>query len=119
MGLTSVSDAGLDLNDVLLIDEMQRRGDLQCKSTQCLPQSENFEHFVQKGIHSTPYLTVRTIKLLPMEPLGSGPLLLEPYSDAKGTQGLQVETRQRLTEICQKAFDAGYQVATIALAMLQ
>ncbi len=114
VGLTSVSDAGLDLNDVLLIDEMQRRGDLQMQINAMLaPTDEDFDHFVQNGIHSTPYLTVRTIKLFADGALGSrGALLLEPYSDAKGTRGLQVETRQRLTEICQKAFDAGYQVAT-------
>jgi hypothetical protein len=114
VGLTSVSDAGLDLKDVLLIDEMHQNGKLQMRVNVMLsPTDENFEHFVQNGIYSTPNLTVRTIKLFADGALGSrGAWLLEPYSDAKNTIGLQLETHQKLSETCQKAYDAGYQVAT-------
>jgi hypothetical protein len=114
VGLTSVSDAGLNLKDVLLIDEMHKNGKLQMRVNVMLnPTDENFGHFVQNGIFTTPNLTVRTIKLFADGALGSkGALLLEPYSDAKNTIGLQLETRQKLTDICNKAHNAGYQVAT-------
>lgn len=114
VGLTSVGDAGLDLAEVLLIDSLQKKGKLSMKVNAMLsPTDENFNHFVKNGPYSTPHLTVRTIKLYADGALGSrGALLLEPYSDSPETKGLQLETTQRLTEVCQRAYEAGYQVAT-------
>ncbi|HPF94422.1 MAG TPA: amidohydrolase, partial [Tenuifilaceae bacterium] len=114
VGLTSVNDAGLDKEDVLIIDEMQKQGKLQMKVNVMLnPTKDNYEHFLNNGVYLTPSLTVRTVKLFADGALGSrGALLLEPYSDDQSTKGLQLETTDKLTEVCQKAFDAGYQVAT-------
>ena len=114
VGLTSVNDAGLDKEDVLIIDEMQKRGELQMKVNVMLnPTEDNYEHFLSNGVYVTPSLTVRTVKLFADGALGSrGALLLEPYSDDPSTKGLQLEATEKLTEVCQKAFDAGYQVAT-------
>jgi hypothetical protein len=114
VGLTSVGDAGLDLAEVLLIDSLQKSGKLSMKVNAMLsPTDENFNHFLKNGLYSTPHLTVRTIKLYADGALGSrGALLLEPYSDSPETKGLQLETTQRLTEVCQRAYEAGYQVAT-------
>jgi len=114
VGLTSVGDAGLDLADVLLIDRLQNEGKLKMKINAMLsPSKENFSHFLDKGIYSTPSLTVRTVKLFADGALGSrGALLLEPYTDDKENKGLQLETRERLTEVCKKAYESGYQVAT-------
>ncbi len=113
VGLTSVGDAGLELADVQLIDSMQQSGALAMKVNAMLnPSKENFAHFVDRGIYSTPRLTVRTIKLFADGALGSrGALLLEPYSDDPKNRGLQLETEERLTEVCQRAYDSGYQVA--------
>jgi predicted amidohydrolase YtcJ len=113
VGLTSVGDAGLDLNDVLLMEEMQSIGNLQMRINVMLsPTAENFSHFVAKGVYSTPSLNVRTIKLFADGALGSrGALLLEPYTDAPHTKGLQLETNEYLKEICEKAFNSNYQVA--------
>lgn len=114
VGLTSIGDAGLELDEVLLIDSLQKNGKLKMKVNAMLsPTNENFEHFLKNGPYSTPLLTVRTIKLYADGALGSrGALLLEPYSDASETQGLLVEPTQKLTEVCQKAYEAGFQVAT-------
>jgi hypothetical protein len=114
VGLTSVGDVGLELKDILLIDSLQKCGKLRMKVNAMLsPTPENFSHFLENGVYTTPNLTVRTVKLFADGALGSrGALLLEPYSDAPNTRGLQLETHEKLTEICQKAFDAGYQVAT-------
>lgn len=114
VGLTSVGDAGLELDEVLLIDSLQKNGKLKMKVNAMLsPTIENFEHFLKKGPYTTPMLSVRTIKLYADGALGSrGALLLEPYSDAPETQGLQIEPTQKLTDVCQKAFDSDFQVAT-------
>ena len=114
VGLTSVGDAGLELDDVLLIDSLQKAEKMIMKINAMLsPTDENFLHFLDQGVYTTPNLTVRTVKLYADGALGSrGALLLEPYSDAKQTKGLQVESRERLKEICSKAYNSGYQVAT-------
>ncbi len=114
VGLTSVSDAGLELEDALLIDSLQKIGKIAMKVNVMLnPSDENFNHFLSNGIYKTPNLSVRTVKLFADGALGSrGALLLEPYSDAENIKGLQLETKEKLIEICEKAFNAGYQVAT-------
>lgn len=114
VGLTSVSDAGLDLGDVLLIDSLQKAGRIRIKINAMLnPTNENFIHFLNNGVYKTHRLSVRTIKLFADGALGSrGALLLEPYSDAPNTVGLQLETKEKLSEICSQAYKAGYQVAT-------
>ena len=114
VGLTSVSDAGLDLQDVLLIDSLQKTGQMKMRLYAMLnPTQENFDFFLAKGIYTTDELTVRSIKLFVDGALGSrGALLLKPYSDAPETIGLQVETTEKLKNYCKIAFEAGYQVNT-------
>ncbi len=114
VGLTSVSDAGLDLNDVLLIDSLQKSEIIKMRVYAMLnPNQENFDHFLSKGVYSTDNLTVRSIKLFADGALGSrGALLLQPYSDAPNTKGLQVEPTEKLTKYCEIAYKAGYQVNT-------
>lgn len=113
VGLTSVSDAGTDLADALLFDELHKAGKLKMKINVMLnPTQENYEHFLDKGVYVTPNLSVRTVKLFADGALGSrGALMLEPYSDAPGTIGLQLETTQKLTDVSRKAYESGYQVA--------
>jgi hypothetical protein len=114
VGLTSVGDAGTNLVDVLMYDKLQQEGKLQMRINAMLhPTQENFDYFLSKGVYKTPSLSVRTIKLFADGALGSrGALLIEPYSDAPKNKGLQLETREYLTEVCKKAHDAGFQVAT-------
>lgn len=114
VGLTSVSDAGTDLQDVLLMDSLQKSGNLKMRIYAMLnPTPENFSYFLSKGIFSTDNITVRSIKLFADGALGSrGALLLQPYSDAPDTKGLQVEPAEKLENFCQIAYKAGYQVNT-------
>ncbi len=114
VGLTSVSDAGTDLRDVLLMDSLQKSGSLKMRIYAMLnPTTENLNHFLSKGIYSTDNITVRSIKLFVDGALGSrGALLLQPYSDAPNTKGLQVESTEKLSSLCEIASRAGYQVNT-------
>lgn len=114
VGLTSVSDAGTCLSDALLFDELQQEGSLAMRINVMLnPSQENYDHFLSKGVYTTENLTVRTVKLFADGALGSrGALLLEPYSDAPDTRGLQLDSRDKLRNVCQQASEAGYQVAT-------
>lgn len=114
VGLTTISDAGLDLKDVLLIDSLQKSEALIMRVYAMLsPTQENFNHFLAKGVYTTDKLTVRSIKLFADGALGSrGALLKKPYSDAPKTNGLLVEPIEKLSAYCDIAYKSGYQVNT-------
>ncbi len=114
VGLTTVADAGLGFSMVNLMDQLQKEGQLKMRVYAMLsPTDENFKGFVSKGIYKTDRLNVRSVKLFADGALGSrGALMLEPYSDAPEKTGLQVNESDYLRIICQKCYDAGYQVET-------
>ena len=114
VGLTSVTDCGLGKSTVLMMDEMQKTGDLKMRINAMLsPSEENFEHFVKKGTYKTDRLVVNTIKLFADGALGSrGALLMEEYSDDPGNMGLQMSDQEYYDKICQLAYDNNYMVAT-------
>jgi len=116
-GLTSVTDCGLDKNTILLMQEMQNRGELKMRINAMLnPTDENFEYFVKTGPIATEKLVVRTIKLYADGALGSrGALLLEDYSDDPGNRGLHIKTQEYYDEICKLAYDNNYIMATHAI----
>ena len=64
-GLTSVTDCGLDKATILLMDEMQKAGNLKIRVNAMLnPTQENFDFFVKKGkAYKTDCLLVNTIKI--------------------------------------------------------
>lgn len=113
-GLTSVTDCGLPRDIVLLIDSLQKKGELSMRINAMLdPSEENFDHFVRKGRYQTDRLMVSTIKLYADGALGSrGALMLEPYSDDPNNLGIQMAPKTYYESICQMAYDYGYQMAT-------
>lgn len=117
VGLTSVSDAGLDTPDIRLIDSLQQAGALKMRIYAMLsPTEENFETYLFKGPYKNDHLNVRSVKLFADGALGSrGAKLIEPYSDDPGNSGLLIETPEYLAGIAQKAFENGYQVITHAI----
>ena len=113
-GLTSVTDAGLNKQTILLMEEMQNDGSLKMRINAMLnPTEENFEMFVKKGPQKSDRLMVNTIKIYADGALGSrGALLLDDYSDDPGNKGLQIESQEYYDKICQLAYDNNYAVAT-------
>lgn len=116
-GLTSVTDCGVSRETVLMMEEMQNRGELKMRINAMLnPTEENFETFVKSGPKKTERLVVNTIKIYADGALGSrGALLLEDYSDDPGTHGLQIETQEYYDKICQLALENNFIVATHAI----
>ncbi len=117
VGLTSVTDAGLNYKDVMLIDSLHKQEIIQIKLNIMLePEVANIEHFVKKGIYSTKKMNVRSVKLYADGALGSrGACLLEPYSDSPNIHGIMVNEDEYLGEICRTAYQYGYQVCTHAI----
>ena len=111
-GLTSVSDAGLSLTNILRIDSLQQAGRLALRVDAWMePTEENFAHFTAP--YRTERMTMGTVKLYADGALGSrGALMLKPYSDDSKTKGIYVTTDAQFTEDCRRAYEAGLQVAT-------
>jgi len=111
-GLTSVSDAGLPLSAIQLLDTLQQSGRLPLRIDAWIePSEENFERF--KSPYRTDRLTVNCLKLYMDGALGSsGAWLFEPYSDDPSNLGIRVISDEQFTDYCQRAYDAGLQVAT-------
>ena len=117
VGLTSVTDAGLDKSTVFLMMEMQNRGDLKMRINAMLtPSEENLEAFIKNGPMKSERLVINTIKIYADGALGSrGALLFEDYTDDPGNHGLQIESQEFYDRICQLAYDNNFIVATHAI----
>jgi len=111
-GLTSVSDAGLSLSSIQLLDTLQRSGRLKLRIDAWMEPSEaNLERFTAP--YRTDRLTVSCLKLYMDGALGSrGAWMLAPYTDEPNTSGIRVMSDEQFLNYCQRAFDAGLQVAT-------
>ena len=116
-GLTTVTDAGVSKEIVLLFEDLQNSGDLKIRIYAMLnPNDENFDYFFPKGPIKTEKLAVSSVKLYVDGALGSrGALLLKPYTDAPEKIGLQMNDEAYYNEICKRAFDAGFQINTHAI----
>ena len=114
VGLTTVSDAGLDYEQVILLDSMHRTGKLSMQIYAMLtPNENNIQNLVKKGIFQTENLVARSIKIYADGSLGSRTARLKcEYSDAKGETGLIVTSPDSIHRLCQLALDNGYQVNT-------
>lgn len=113
-GLTSVSEAGIERDDILLIDSLQQAGDLKIRIYAMInPTQENFDAFMNGEKYKTDLLNVRSVKLFTDGALGSrGAKLIEPYSDDPGNYGLLLNTPEFLREVSLKAHQSGFQVNT-------
>lgn len=113
VGLTSVTDCGLPKETILLIDSLQKKGKLQMQMNVMMdPSNENMDYFLKHGPYRTDRLQVSSIKLYADGALGSrGAYLLSDYSDQPGTRGLLMNPESYFDDICQKAYNAGFQVA--------
>ena len=117
VGLTSVHDAGLETQQVQIIDSLQRAGKLKMRINAMLsPTQENLDTYVDGGPYITDRLSVRSIKLYADGALGSrGALLIAEYSDDPGNGGIMLTPPDTIRSICQQAIDDGYQICTHAI----
>ena len=116
-GLTGVTDAGLDIRSIALLDSLQQKGVLKMKINAMVnPDDETMDYFMKFGVIEKERLTVRSVKIYADGALGSrGARLLEPYSDAPETSGLFVENEDFYDHVCEKAYNAGFQVCCHAI----
>ena len=117
LGLTGVTDAGLPIETIELIDSLQQTGILKIKVNAMInPDDETMDYFMSRGIIDKERLTVRSVKIYADGALGSrGAKLIEPYTDSPETDGLVLESDEFYNHVCEKAYNAGYQVCCHAI----
>jgi len=117
VGLTSVQDAGLGKDTIDLIDKMQQEGSLNMRIYAMItPTEAGLNSYLKKGVYSTGYLTVRSVKLYVDGALGSrGAKMLGPYSDDPANSGLFMFQPEFYQKICVLALENGFQVNTHAI----
>jgi len=100
-GLTTVSDAGISKEQIMLIDSLQKQGILDIKIYAMIENDkESVDYFIENGPLKTPKLNVRSVKVYADGALGSrGASLIKPYSDRLNHYGLMrtsIDSIQRL-----------------------
>ncbi len=114
-GLTMVVDAGLDVNTIDLIRQMQQEGVLKIRIYAMISDKpENMERYAGTGPMVSDRLIVRAVKCYADGALGSrGALLIKPYSDVDSTwNGLLRGSREHFLGIAQWCKAHGFQMAT-------
>jgi len=116
-GLTSVSNAGTDDEDLLLMDRMQGEGALQIRVYAMLAASApNLELIAPRGPLLKDRLTARSFKMTADGALGSrGAYLLEPYADDPTNRGLITLRPEELERVCGIASSRGFQMNVHAI----
>ena len=120
LGLTSVTDAGVDAAGFAVYEELGAQGKLQVRIHAMVQgEAELIEQQLAIGPRSGLYdhhLSVRAIKLYADGALGSrGAALLAPYSDEAGHSGLIVTDPEEIHDVCARALRRGFQVCTHAI----
>lgn len=125
-GLTTVSDCGVYYKTVLLMDSLQKTGELKMRIYALLGDSkDNFDFAFNKdrrngsagqGKIKTDHLTVSGFKFLADGALGSrGACLLQPYSDRPGWYGFLLNPQQHYDSAAKVIFENGWQMCTHAI----
>ena len=116
-GLTTVSDAGLDKEDILLIDSLQSKGILQIKVYAMISnKKESLDYFLKRGIIKTDFLNVRSVKVYADGALGSrGAALKKSYSDRRGHKGAFLTPIDSIESLAYKLAQTGFQMNTHAI----
>lgn len=114
VGLTSVTDAGLDVSDIKLISDLHSSGDLKIRVIAMASGTQpNLDSTFAIGPWRTDRLVAESIKFYMDGALGSrGAALLEPYSDRPDFSGYLIQDSASYRTALSTAHDLGFQVCT-------
>ena len=117
VGLTTVDDCGLDYEEILLIDSLQKTGDFTMRIYAMLSDSKkNFNFIIPKGKIKTDRLHVQSFKVYADGALGSrGACLLQPYNDKPGWQGFLLSPPTHFDSVAAIIYKMGFQMCTHAI----
>jgi len=117
LGLTTVSDAGLDKPVIEVIDSLQQAGKLDMRIYAMISnKQENLEYYLPKGKIKTDRLNVQSVKVYADGALGSrGAALKQHYSDQHNHFGALVIGTDDYKNLATRIAKAGYQMNTHAI----
>jgi len=113
-GITQVADAGLPIQDILLIDSLCQAGVLKMRYyLMANPGAETRDYFNKNGVLSTDNVKCKSIKIYSDGALGSrGALLKHPYCDDKTNYGLSLIDPVSLDSLLAYIYAKGLQANT-------
>ena len=115
-GLTTVTEAGISVKDLMLLDSLHESGSLNIGIYAMLEPADETLKFMETGTYLTDKITARSVKLFSDGALGSrGALLKAPYSDDPDNYGVYLLTDSILDLYLQACYDTGYQLCTHAI----
>ena len=116
-GLTTVDDAGLSKDIIMLIDSLQKKELLKMRVYAMISNSENdVNYFIENGPIKTNSLNVRSVKVYGDGALGSrGATLKNPYSDDIHNYGKLVTSYKDIKDLANKLAEANFQMNTHAI----
>ena len=113
-GLTTIHDAGTDIETIQILKELIAQERLTIRVNAMLNNKpEDYQEFLSNGPDTTDkLLSVRTIKIYFDGAMGSrGAALLEPYADDPKNIGLNLTDERKITDKVNQFNAAGFQVA--------
>lgn len=117
-GLTTINDAGLQKEVILLIDSLQKENNYPLRIYAMISSSdpETLDYFLKQGIYKTDGLSVRSAKVFTDGALGSrGAALRDPYSDDPHNYGLTLISKEDFTKLSKRLADANFQMNSHAI----
>lgn len=117
LGLTSLSDAGLDREIIELIDSLQQAQALNMRIYAMISATKkNLDHYLEAGTYKTDKLNVSSFKVYADGALGSrGAVLKESYSDRENHFGAMVTPLDTLSVIARRISKSDFQMNTHAI----
>ncbi|MDR3166047.1 MAG: amidohydrolase [Synergistaceae bacterium] len=120
LGLTTVVDAGITYDDIVLLDDAYENGTLKVRAYEMLAAGEEKSVIKDYGkpvrnLYDGKF-SVNAVKVYADGSLGSRTAwLLNEYTDAEGSSGSGIYTPEQLKAVVKAASDSGFQVATHAI----
>lgn len=116
VGLTSIVDAGLDIEQLELLKKFYEQDSLKIRNyAMIFAEPHNITKYINEGIYESEKLTIKAIKMMADGALGSrGACMLENYSD-DSTKGFLLHSREEFETSLAALANSSFQVAIHAI----
>jgi predicted amidohydrolase YtcJ len=116
-GLTTITDCGLNYDDVDAIDTLQQIGKLSMRIFAMLSDNDaNLNKYLKRGPYKTDKLFVNGFKVYADGALGSrGACLIQPYTDKPGWSGFLLRNKSHYDSLAKVLAATNFQMCTHAI----
>jgi predicted amidohydrolase YtcJ len=113
-GLTSLHDAGQEIDLIQLLDSLQLAGKININVYQMVSATPaNIAYYLEKGPYHSGHLTINSFKLYGDGALGSrGACLLQPYSDLHDHSGFLLSSPAEIEAMVKQVAGSPFQLNT-------